>query len=97
MCTKLGCSLGCALSGLRGLRPPSAPSKEASLHVLNGASTPPHEEGNTFAPAYPVSLPRDPVMPGREGATQASPPCLFPPCKPREPWPRRPETRLNTP
>src|SRR4030095_310477 len=38
---------GCALSGLRGLRPASAPSKVASRHFLNVASTPPHKEGNT--------------------------------------------------
>src|SRR5919197_2089185 len=31
---------GCALSGLRELRPPSAPAKEASRHFLNGRSHP---------------------------------------------------------
>src|SRR2546428_11777284 len=31
---------GCALSGLRGLRPPAAPAKEASLLFLNGRSHP---------------------------------------------------------
>ena len=34
---------GCALSGLRGLRPPSAPSKEASRYLLDVASTPPFQ------------------------------------------------------
>jgi tetratricopeptide (TPR) repeat protein len=32
---------GCALSGLRELRPPSAPSEDASRHFLDGAATPP--------------------------------------------------------
>ena len=39
---------GCALSGLRGLRPPAAPKRRLRGIFFYVASTPPHEEGNTL-------------------------------------------------